>query len=512
MVKKIKKKAFLLILDGWGIGAGDETDAIAQANTPFVDALLGNELNSTLVTYGERVGLPNGQMGNSEVGHLNIGAGRIVYQDLTRIDRDIASGAFECRKELQDFIGKVNENSTIHLLGLLSDGGVHSHIDHLRALVEAIENNTMAKTSIHAFLDGRDTDPHGGKGYCTRLEDFLSRRRAKLASVIGRYYAMDRDNRWERTQKAYDLLVRGQGAFVDDVAAHLEESYHSEVTDEFMLPFKTADFVPISNGDAVIFFNFRSDRPRQLTYALSQADMPDFNMHRLSLDYLTFTEYDSAFANVNVLYPKDELKNTIGEYLDRLGFSQLRAAETEKYPHVTYFLNGGRETPFAGEKRLLVPSPKVATYDLQPEMSALELTEQAGVVIKEEAPDFICLNFANTDMVGHTGIFSAAVKAAETVDKCVSQLFRLAHPLGYDFIIIADHGNSDLMINPDGTPHTAHTKNPVPVIILTDGLASLRKDGCLADIAPTILDLMGLEKPIEMTGKSLVNDECIATN
>ena len=510
----MKTKVALIILDGWGIGQNVEADAIQNAKTPYVDSLLNEYPNNQLVTYGEDVGLPEGQMGNSEVGHLNIGAGRIVYQDFTKINKAIKEDNLKTNKVLVQLLSKAkNENRTVHFMGLLSDGGVHSHIDHLKALIGVTESLDIESVLIHAFLDGRDTAPDKGKDYVADLMAFTEGKHASLASLVGRYYAMDRDKRWERTKLAYDLLMKGKAeAFTKDPVASIKEQYEKEITDEFMVPLlvdtgKQADALSINDGDIVICFNFRTDRPRQITEVLTQNNFPDFGMEKLDIDFAGMTKYDDDFKNVGVLFEKDNLKRTLGEVLAENGRSQVRTAETEKYPHVTFFFNGGREEPFEGERRILVPSPKVATYDLQPEMSANELTDKLMKDIRESAADFICINYANTDMVGHTGIFNAAVKAAETVDTCLSRLVPLCKENGYKMIVIADHGNSDMMFNPDKTVHTAHTTNPVPCIYVGDDSDKVQlSSGKLADIAPTILQLMGIEIPQEMTGNILISN------
>jgi 2,3-bisphosphoglycerate-independent phosphoglycerate mutase len=500
------KKTALLILDGWGIGNNDKVSAIAQANTPFYKSLLANYPHATLLTHGENVGLPEGQMGNSEVGHMNIGAGRVVYQELARINKDMREGLFQKNDKWLDFIQKAQKgNKTIHLLGLVSDGGVHSHISHILDIVNQLKNIKDLKVYIHAFLDGRDTDPKAGVNYLKEIEKNIADSNIKISTIIGRYYAMDRDNRWERTKKAYDLLINGEGIYTDNISKTLKASYKNNVTDEFIEPIRTLKNQEglIKNEDAVFFVNFRTDRPRQLTKVLTQEDMHEYNMHTLKLDFLTMTKYDASFEGLSVVYEKDNLSNTIGEIIEKNGGSQLRIAETEKYPHVTFFFSAGREKPFNEEYRIMVPSPKVPTYDLQPEMSAAEITEKLLNFLKNEKKvDFICLNFANTDMVGHTGVFSAAKKAAETVDTCVKKIVETIKS-DYNIIIIADHGNSDYMINDDGTPNTAHTTNPVPIILISDKAKAI-KDGILADVAPTILKLMEISIPKEMTGKVLI--------
>lgn len=508
-------RAFLLILDGWGIGPKPEADAIRQANTPFMDSLLRRYPNSTLTTFGEDVGLPEGQMGNSEVGHMNIGAGRIVWQELARINKAVREGELEKNQLLTSAFGYAKAvRGKVHILGLVSDGGVHSHINHLKVLCDIAHKNEAKEVYLHAFTDGRDCDPKSGAGFIEALERHLVESKyptIKLASVVGRYYAMDRDKRWERIKTAYDLLTKGVGEAVDDFPTAIRASYQAGVTDEFLKPMVRlgADEMPlttIATGDVVICFNFRTDRLRELTTVLSQQDMPEFDMHARYLHYVTMTRYDESFKNIFVLFDKDNVEKTLGEVISDADLTQVRIAETEKYPHVTFFFSGGKEAPFEGERRIMIPSPKVATYDLQPEMSAPELTEAILEDIRTNLPDFICLNFANTDMVGHTGVFSAAVKAAETVDHCLSQIIPLAEEKGYACLIIADHGNSDYLVNEDGTPNTAHTKNPVPCILVSKYLhhSVQLRHGILADVAPTLLELLGLEKPQEMTGNSLI--------
>lgn len=505
------KKVFLMILDGWGIGPYPERDAIAQANTPFFDYLMNNYPHSTLVTHGLNVGLPEGQMGNSEVGHLNIGAGRIVYQDLAKINLAVQDGTLAGNQALKEAVAfAALHNKPVHLLGLVSDGGVHSHINHFEALVDIIHDLGVSDLFIHAFTDGRDTDPKSGLGFIDRLGDHI-KGKAQIASLIGRYYAMDRDHRWERVQKAYNLLVHGTGNAVTDLHEAILNSYSHGITDEFIEPLVHVDtmgqpIATIKDGDVVICVNFRTDRLRELTEVLTQHDVSEQSMKPLNdLYYVTMTRYDEHFKGIHILFSKDDLSNTIGEVLSKNGKTQLRIAETEKYPHVTFFFSGGREDAFDGESRVMIASPKVATYDLQPEMSAMGIKDAVIQQIKHQKPDFICLNFANTDMVGHTGVFQAAVKAAETVDHCMSEIIPQGLAEGYDFIVIADHGNSDYMINDDGTPNTAHTKNPVPVIYVTRDVENKQiKGGKLADIAPTILTILGVTLPAEMTGDILL--------
>lgn len=506
----MSKKAFLLILDGWGLGPKPGSDAILQADTPYMDALMRDYPHSTLVTFGEEVGLPEGQMGNSEVGHLNIGAGRIVWQELARINKAARERELDHNKALLEAIDYAKKTGkSIHLLGLVSDGGVHAHIEHIKALINIIEAQGAQRCFVHAFTDGRDCDPKSGAGFLGDLQAFLRGKHTRIASLVGRYYAMDRDKRWERVKKAYDLLVHGVGQVTTDFAAYLSDSYEHGVTDEFAEPAfaAQADGSPvatIAEGDVVLCFNFRTDRLRELTTVLSQTDMPDFDMKTLPLHYVTMTRYDERFHGVHVMFEKDDVQMTLGEVISGAGRTQVRIAETEKYPHVTFFFSGGREEPFEGERRLMLASPKVATYDLQPEMSAFGIRDAIMQDIRDNAPDFICLNFANTDMVGHTGVFPAAMKAAETVDKCLSDIVPLALERGYACLIIADHGNSDYLINEDGSPNTAHTKNPVPCILVEKDAPSRRlRDGILADVAPTLLGLMGIEKPAVMTGVNL---------
>lgn len=507
------QKTALVILDGWGINPNPKTSAIEAAETPFFDSLMRNNPNTTLTTFGEKVGLPEGQMGNSEVGHMNLGAGRVVYQELVRINKSFSENEFEKNPVFCDTIRFTKHHSKrIHLLGLLSDGGVHSHINHLLGLCEILKKESDLDVFIHAFLDGRDTDPQGGADYLAQLMENIHQTNIQISTVIGRYYAMDRDNRWERTKLAYDLLVNGEGEGTTSIIDAVKNKYSENLTDEFMSPLKllSADGKNkyIMPGDTVIFFNFRTDRPRQLTEVLTQQDYHEYNMHKLSLHFVTFTEYDQRFSGIKVFFEKDNLNNTLGEVLSNHGCRQLRIAETEKYPHVTFFFNGGRETPYPGEERILVPSPKVATYDLQPEMSAFEITDQLMQYVDQSSPHFICLNYANTDMVGHTGVFEAAVKATEVVDHCLSNLIPFLLNLQYEIFIIADHGNSDVMVNPDGSPNTAHSLNPVPFILVTPDKNKMLKPGKLGDIAPTILFTMGLDKPEIMSGNILVAGNC----
>ena len=504
------KKAILVIMDGWGLGKVKTSDAIQNANVPFVSSLYNKYPNTTLVTCGEAVGLPDGQMGNSEVGHLNLGAGRIVYQELQRINVAVRDGLLAQSEQLQRAIAHAkNNNKPFHLLGLVSDGGVHSHINHLMALCDICKSNGLSEVFIHAFTDGRDTDPKSGLGFITQLQQHLNGSVGKIASVSGRYYAMDRDKRWERVKLAYDALVKGEGLKATDAIAAVEQSYAAQITDEFIKPtvIIAEDQQPlatIKDGDVVLCFNFRTDRCREITEVLTQKDFPDFNMHALQLDYTTMTEYDRTFKNVHVIFENDNLNNTLGEVLAANGKKQIRIAETEKYPHVTFFFSGGREAPYEGESRILASSPKVATYDLQPEMSAVELTDKIIPEIENESADFICLNFANADMVGHTGVWSAVIKAVETVDKCVERVVTAALAHDYMVFLTADHGNADYMINEDGSPNTAHTLNLVPLFVIDNEWHGIVKPGKLGDIAPTNLKVMDLPVPKEMTGNILI--------
>lgn len=506
-----KKRVILVIMDGWGLGKVASSDAIQHANAPFTRSLYARYPNSTLVTCGEQVGLPDGQMGNSEVGHLNLGAGRIVYQELQRINVAIRTGLFAQNQQLLNSIryAKLN-NKPLHLLGLVSDGGVHSHINHLKALVDICKAEGLTEVFIHAFTDGRDCDPKSGLDFITDLQAHLQKSVGKIATVSGRYYAMDRDKRWERVKLAYDAMVHGIGNISTNAVQAVATSYESNVTDEFILPtvISHEDQRPVAtikDGDVAICFNFRTDRCREITEVLTQQDFPEFGMRQLALHYTTMTQYDQSFRNVHVVFENDDLKNTLGEILEKNGLKQIRMAETEKYPHVTFFFSGGREQPFQGETRIMIPSPKVATYDLKPEMSAFELTEALLPELEKQAPDFVCLNYANADMVGHTGVWEAAIKAVETVDQCVEKVVTTGLANGYTIFLTADHGNSDYMINPDGSPNTAHTLNLVPFFIIDNELAGPIRSGKLADIAPTILTMMGLEIPPEMTGEILIN-------
>ncbi len=504
------KKVILIIMDGWGLGSVASADAIRHADVPFTGSLYHKYPNTTLVTCGEAVGLPEGQMGNSEVGHLNLGAGRIVYQELQRINVAIRDGLFANNENLLSAIRFARDNhKPLHLLGLVSDGGVHSHINHLKAILDICQSEQLKDVFIHAFTDGRDCDPKSGLGFIRELQEHLNRTVGKIATVSGRYYAMDRDKRWERVKLAYDALVNGTGAKATDALQAVENSYAAGITDEFIKPTVIVDegqqpLALIKNDDVAICFNFRTDRCREITQVLTQTDIPEAGMHRLSLHYTTMTEYDQTFKNVQVIFNNDNLVNTLGEVLEQNGLRQIRIAETEKYPHVTFFFSGGREVPFTGEKRIMIASPKVATYDLKPEMSAYEVTEALLPEIKNQTADFICLNYANADMVGHTGVWQAAVKAVETVDRCVEKVVTAGLENGYTILLTADHGNADFMINEDGSPNTAHTLNPVPLFIIDNNPKGTIRPGKLGDIAPTILTLMGLPVPAEMTGTVLI--------
>ncbi|MCE2963573.1 MAG: 2,3-bisphosphoglycerate-independent phosphoglycerate mutase [Chitinophagales bacterium] len=500
------EKCLLLILDGWGTAKKDEINgsAIDNAGPLYFYELKNKYPHASLVTFGEEVGLPNGQMGNSEVGHLNIGAGRIVYQELQRINVAITSGELKNHPELhRTFQYCLENNKKLHLIGLYSDGGVHSHSSHFKAVIEYAEEKNLSRVLVHAFTDGRDCDPKSGKSYLENLEEFLSNKKTKLASICGRYYAMDRDKRWERVQLAYELLVHGKGEETNNTIETIENRYAAGETDEFIKPIKTKDFQAIEDGDAVICINFRTDRCREITQVLTQKALEEYDMKPLDLHYTTMTEYSKEFEKVHVIFRNDNLINTLGEVLAKNNRTQLRMAETEKYPHVTFFFSGGRENPFAGETRILVPSPKVATYDLQPEMSAYEIKDKLLVELKNTQPDFIVVNFANTDMVGHTGVFKAAVKATQAVDSCLKEIVPLALEKNYHILIIADHGNSDYMLNPDGSPNTAHSMNLVPIIYISNSPENI-KSGKLGDVAPTILKLMGINKPVEMEGRELI--------
>jgi 2,3-bisphosphoglycerate-independent phosphoglycerate mutase len=505
----MNNKVLLMILDGWGIATNKKVSAIVQANTPFMDSLYPKYPNSRLEASGLAVGLPAGQMGNSEVGHMNIGAGRVVYQDLVRVNKAIEEHELDQHPVLLEIFDYVkNTGKKLHLIGLVSDGGVHSHIDHLKGICTLAHNNQVPNLFIHAFMDGRDTDPKGGIDYLKDLQSHLKKTSGKIASIIGRYYAMDRDKRWERVKLAYDLLVNGQGNSTTNIIDAMQQSYDSGVTDEFIKPIVVTEndqpVATISDGDAVLCVNFRTDRGRQITQVLTQQNFPEYGMKALKLHYATLTNYDDTFKNVHVIFDKDNLENTLGEVLANAGKKQIRIAETEKYPHVTFFFSGGRETAFEGESRILCPSPKVATYDLKPEMSAHNIKDKIIPELNKKEADFICLNFANPDMVGHTGVFEAAVKACETVDFCAGKVTEAALQNGYTIIIIADHGNADCMINDDGTPNTAHTTNLVPCILVSNSYKGKIKNGKLGDLAPTILTLMGLPIPQQMTGNVLI--------
>ncbi|GGG91183.1 2,3-bisphosphoglycerate-independent phosphoglycerate mutase [Polaribacter pacificus] len=505
----MNKKVLLLILDGWGITQNPKVSAIFNAKTPFINSLSENFPTASLRTDGEHVGLPKGQMGNSEVGHMNLGAGRIVYQNLARINKAIDEGTLAKEETLiAAFDHAKKHNKKLHFVGLVSDGGIHSHIEHLKGLLTAAHQNQVQNVFLHAFTDGRDCDPKSGKQFIKNIEEHMQQTTGSLATVSGRYYAMDRDHRWERIKLTYDALVNGRGEMSNNALDSIQESYNNDITDEFIKPLVLTDETgapkaKIEKDDVVIFFNFRTDRGRQLTSALTQEDYPDYQMKKLPLYFVTLTNYDDRFKDIKVIYNSDNLDNTLGEVLEKAGKKQIRIAETEKYPHVTFFFSGGREKEFIGEKRLLCPSPKVATYDLKPEMSAYEITDAIIPELEKEEVDFICLNFANGDMVGHTGNFDAAVKACEAVDICTKKVVTTALDHGYTTLLIADHGNCETMMNPDGSPNTSHTTNPVPIILIDNQLKSI-KNGILGDISPTILNLMGLKKPKEMTQNSLV--------
>lgn len=505
----MNKKVILMILDGWGKSPDPKVSAIDNANTPFVDSLYNKYPDANLLTDGMNVGLPEGQMGNSEVGHMNLGAGRIVYQDLAKINLAIKENTLKEEKVLKEAFEHAKKNKKdVHFLGLASNGGVHSHTDHLKGLINAGHESGLDNMYIHAFTDGRDVDPKSGLGFLEDLTHFCAHKNAKLATVVGRYFAMDRDRRWERVQKAYEVMVNNVGEKAVDITTAMQKSYDHNITDEFIEPIvmTCSDGTPIAKikeDDVVIFFNFRTDRGRELTHVLSQEDMHEMNMHKLNLYYVTMTNYNDSFKKVHVIYDKENIKETLGEVLANNGKKQIRIAETEKYPHVTFFFNGGREIPFEGEQRILCPSPKVATYDLKPEMSAYEIRDAIIPELKKGEADFVCLNFANPDMVGHTGDMNAAIKACETVDKCAESVVAAGLENGYSTILIADHGNCETMINPDGTPNTAHTTNPVPLILIDNERKEI-KDGVLGDIAPTILSIIGIEQPEAMTQKSLI--------
>ena len=505
----MSKRVVLMILDGWGISPNPAVSAVAQANTPFVDSLSTAAVHNVLHTDGMHVGLPEGQMGNSEVGHVNLGAGRVVYQDLAKINMAVTQDTLKDEAVLKDAFGHAKANNkSVHFLGLVSDGGVHAHINHIEGLLKAAHNAKVPKSYVHAFTDGRDVDPKSGVAFLSQVQEICAATNAHLASVVGRYFAMDRDQRWERVKKAYDLLVHGTGTQTENLAQTMQTNYDGGTTDEFIEPIVLPENGEVTSsrikeGDVVIFFNFRTDRGRQLTQALSQMPFPAQDMEPLSLYYVTLTNYDESFKDVNVVYDKENIQQTLGEVLAAAGKKQIRIAETEKYPHVTFLFNGGREEPFDGEERILCPSPKVATYDLQPEMSAFDIRDAIVPKLKARATDFVCLNFANPDMVGHTGDMAAAIKACETVDGCTAEVVAAAKEGGYSVIIIADHGNCDTMINPDGSPNTAHTTNLVPVYLI-DADAKSIDEGALCDIAPTVLELMGIEQPAAITAKSLL--------
>ena len=503
------KKVLLMILDGWGIGDHSKGDVVWSANPVYIKGLEAKYPHAQLHTDGENVGLPKGQMGNSEVGHLNIGAGRVVYQDLVKINRACADNSILKNPEIVAAFEYAKKNNTqVHFMGLVSDGGVHSSLDHLLKLCDISKEYGIDKTFFHCFMDGRDTDPKSGKGFIEQLQAHMAVSTGKIASIIGRYYAMDRDKRWERIKIAYDLLVNGVGRKAQDMVAAVQQSYDEGVTDEFIKPIVAVDDAgnPLStlqSGDVVIFFNYRNDRAKELTIVLTQEDMPDQGMKTIPLYYCTMTPYDAKFTGLHILFDKENVNNTIGEYISSLGLKQLRIAETEKYAHVTFFLNGGREEKFEGEERILIASPKVATYDLKPEMSAYEVKDALVEALNTGKFDFICLNFANGDMVGHTGVYEAIEKAVKAVDQCVEAVVETAKKNGYEVVLIADHGNADNAINPDGSPNTAHSLNPVPIIVISDRVKKV-ENGVLADVAPTVLKLMGLKQPAEMTGKVLI--------
>ena len=505
------KKVILLIMDGWGLGSVKSADAIQHANVPFVSGLYTKYPHTTLITCGEAVGLPDGQMGNSEVGHLNLGAGRIVYQELQRINVAIRNGSFALNEQLLTAIREAKlKNKRFHLLGLVSDGGVHSHIEHLKAILDVCKQHQLQEVYIHAFTDGRDTDPKSGIVFLENLQQHCKATVGKIATVSGRYFAMDRDKRWERIKLAYDAMVVGTGEIAHDPLQLIQHAYANNITDEFIKPTVLVDNngAPVGSlrdGDVAMCFNFRTDRCREITQVLTQTDMPAFAMRKLNLHYTTMTEYDKTYQNVQVVFETDNLNNTIGAILEQHGKKQIRIAETEKYPHVTFFFSGGREVPYKGETRIMAPSPKVATYDMQPEMSAFELTDMLLPEIEKEEPDFICLNYANADMVGHTGIWEAVIRAVETVDACVQRVVTTALQHGYTIFLTADHGNADYMINDDGTPNTAHSLNPVPLFIIDNNWKGNIKPGKLGDIAPTILTMMQLPIPPEMTGEVLIS-------
>tara|TARA_R110000787_G_scaffold70646_15_gene157112 strand:+ start:5731 stop:7248 length:1518 start_codon:yes stop_codon:yes gene_type:complete len=505
----MNKKVILMILDGWGITQDPKVSAIYNAKTPYINSLYNLYPSAELRTDGEHVGLPEGQMGNSEVGHMNLGAGRIIYQNLAKINIAVRDGELSKEKELLNAFTYAKENNkNVHLLGLVSNGGIHSHINHVKGLLDAANENNVNNVFLHAFTDGRDCDPKSGKFFINDIEEHMKKTTGELATITGRYYAMDRDKRWERVKLTYDALVNGIGETSTNAEESIEKSYKNMITDEFIKPIIMADKngdpkATIKEDDVVIFFNFRTDRGRQLTDVLSQSDNHEYNMHKLPLYFVTITNYNDAFKNIHVIYKSDNIENTLGEVLENANKQQIRIAETEKYPHVTFFFSGGREKKFKGEKRLLCQSPKVATYDLKPEMSAYEIRDAIIPELQKGDVDFVCLNFANGDMVGHTGVFEAAVKACETVDICTKDVITAALENDYTTILIADHGNCETMMNPDGSPHTSHTTNPVPIILIDKEIKSI-KNGILGDIAPTILDLMGVDQPKEMNQKTLL--------
>lgn len=511
MSSAFNKKTALIILDGWGLGPADKRNAVTCARTPFMDSLLRNYPNTQLNTSGEDVGLPVGQMGNSEVGHLNLGAGRIVWQELANINKAIREKTIDQHPALTDAFKKaVSQNCNLHFMGLVSDGGVHSHVEHLKHLCTMASNAGLEKVYVHAFTDGRDTDPKSSINYLKDLENHMNETCGKISTIVGRYYAMDRDKRWDRVRVAYDAIVNRKGHITGEWQNSIESSYAEGITDEFIKPIIVCDdkqqaLPGISEGDIVLCFNFRTDRCREITEVLTQHDMPEFGMKRIPLHYLTMTRYDSNYHNITVVYEKDNLAMTLGEIIEKQGLRQLRIAETEKYPHVTYFFSGGREQEFDGESRIMIPSPKVATYDLKPEMSANEVCDAAVSEMSKGIHDFICLNFANADMVGHTGNFAAAVKAVEIVDNCLASVVESGLENGYSLLIIADHGNADTMINQDGSPNTAHTTNPVPCIFVSRYADYSLSSGRLADVAPTLLGFMNIPIPSEMSGKNLLH-------
>ena len=504
----MNKKVLLLILDGWGITQDPDVSAIAQAKTPFIDSLYVKYPNAQLRTDGDNVGLPEGQMGNSEVGHINLGAGRIIYQELAKINLAVTNNTIAFEPVLVDAFSYAKNNAkNVHFIGLVSDGGVHSHINHLKGLLSAAHQAQLKNVFVHAFTDGRDVDPRSGKDFIEDVQLHMQQTTGKLASVMGRYFAMDRDRRWERTKKAYDLLVYGKGTASENALESIQKSYDGNITDEFIDPIVMIEndtpVAIIQPDDVVIFFNFRTDRGRQLTEALTQRNFPEQDLKSLPLHFVTMTNYDDTYSNIQTIYHKDNVTETLGEVLSKNGKTQIRIAETEKYPHVTFFFSGGREEVFEGEKRIMCPSPKVATYNLQPEMSAYALRDKILPEIENKTADFICMNFANPDMVGHTGDFKAAIKACETVDACAKPIVEAALKNGYAIIILADHGNSETLINPDGSPNTAHTTNPVPIIVVDNQISQV-KNGILADIAPTVLKIMGIKKPVVMNRESLI--------